>query len=187
MSGIILAALAGLLTQQAAPHPSTLELYQAPAIRPFEPDDDFGSELAEGDEAGAAHRRPLTAPVTVEAYNRTYEVSPSDLEIAYEQGVASAEIRTDQTAGPLDGLWRIRDPAGRALYEVVLADPAYGPAEGAWRRLGEPGESGLATADGDALTLEGDGVIALDRSGTGWRGRLTRDGQTVAVTVTRPD
>jgi hypothetical protein len=186
MSGIILAALAGLLTQQAAPHPSTQQLYEAPAIRPFEPDDDFGSELAEGDGSAAAHRPPLT-PITVERYNGTYEVSPSDLEIAYQQGVASAEIRTDQTAGPLDGLWRVRDAAGQALYEIVLADPAVGPAEGGWRALGGPGETGLATADGHTLRLEGDGVIDLERSGTGWRGQLTRHGRTVAVTLTRPD
>ncbi|HYC68130.1 hypothetical protein [Brevundimonas sp.] len=186
MSGIILAALAGLLAQQAAPPPSTQQLYEAPVIRPFEPDDDFGSELAEGDEAAAAHRPPLT-PVTVDAYNGSYEVSPSDLEIAYQQGVASAEIRTDQTAGPLDGLWRVRDAAGRALYEIVLMDPGVGPAEGGWRALGGADGIGAATADGSSLRLEGDGVIALERSGTSWRGQLTRDGRTVAVTLTRPD
>ena len=186
MSGIILAALAGLLTQQAAPHPSTQQLYEAPAIRPFEPEDDFGSEFAQGDESAEPHRQPLT-PVTVDAYNRSYEVSPSELEIAYQQGVASAEIRTEQTAGPLDGLWRVRDAAGQALYEIVLADPGVGPAEGGWRALGGPGETGVATADGQSLRLEGDGVIALERSGTSWRGRLTRDGRTVAVTLTRPD
>jgi hypothetical protein len=182
MSGIILAALAGLLTQQAAPHPSTQQLYEAPAIRPFEPEDDFGRDLGNGDGSG---RAPLT-PVTVEAYDRTYEV-PSDLETAYQEGVAAAEIRTDQTAGPLDGQWRVRDAAGQALYEIVLADPGVGPAEGGWRALGGPGETGVATADGQSLRLEGDGVIALERSGTSWRGRLTRDGRTVAVTLTRPD
>ena len=182
MSGIILAVLAGLLTQQAAPHPSTQQLYEAPAIRPFEPEDDFGRDLGNGDDSG---RAPLT-PVTVEAYDRTYEV-PSDLETAYQEGVAAAEIRTDQTAGPLDGLWRVRDAAGQALYEIVLADPGVGPAEGGWRALGGPGETGVATADGQSLRLEGDGVIALERSGTSWRGRLTRDGRTVSVTLTRPD
>src|SRR5690606_7505842 len=89
MSGIIAAAFAVLLTQQAAPHPSTQLLYQPPAIRPFEPPSDFGRETAEGD-GGDVHRRPLEAPVKVEAYVRSYEVAPADAERAYEQGVASA-------------------------------------------------------------------------------------------------
>jgi hypothetical protein len=182
MSGIFLAAVAGLLTQQAAPHPSTLQLYEAPVIRPFEPEDDFGRDLGKGDESG---RAPLT-PVTVEAYDRSYEV-PSQLETAYQQGVAAAEIRTDQTAGPLDGLWRVRDAAGRALYEIVLADPGVGPAEGGWRALKGPDETGVATSVGQSLRVEGDGVIALARSGSGWRGQLSRDGRAVAVTLSGPD
>ena len=67
MSGIILAAFAGLLTQQALPHPSTQELYTAPVIRPFEPGSDFGREISEGDGSAAPHRRRLTRPVTVDA------------------------------------------------------------------------------------------------------------------------
>ena len=98
MSGIILAALAGLLTPQAAPHPSTQALYTAPVIRPFEPASDFGSEVAAGDVAPPPHRAPLTAPVTVDAYDGAYEVTPTDAEAAYEQGVDSAEIRADQAA-----------------------------------------------------------------------------------------
>jgi len=83
MSGILIAALAGLLTPQAAPHPSTLTPYTAPAIRPFEPGSDFGREVAQGDEADAPHRPPLTTPVTVDAYDGSYEVKPTDLETAY--------------------------------------------------------------------------------------------------------
>lgn len=186
MSGILIAALAGLMTPQAAPHPSTLTPYTAPAIRPFEPGSDFGREAAQGDEAGAVHRLPLTAPVTVDAYAGSYEATPTDLETAYEQGVASAEIRADQMAGPLDGAWRIRDAAGRTLYDLVLMDAGFGPVEGGWRGPGRPG-SGGAVSDGRTLTLEGGGVITLERAGAGWNGHLTEGGQTRPVTLSRPD
>jgi hypothetical protein len=185
MSGLLIAALAGLLTPQTAPNPSGMELYAAPAIRPFEPGPDFGREIAGGDAARPARRRPLTAPVPVDAYDASYEPSPTDLEIAYDQGVASAERRADQTAGPLDGLWRIRDAEGRTLYEVLLMDPGVGPVEGGWRG---GRRTGGAVSDGRTLTLEdGGGVIVLEREGAGWRGRLTTDGRTRAVTITRPD
>lgn len=184
MSGIILAAVAGLLAPQAAPHPSTQTPYTAPAIRPFEPGSDFGREVAEGDAGPAPHRAPLTAPVMVDAYDGAYEVTPTDLEAAYEQGVASAEIRADQTAGPMDGGWRIVDADGRSLYELVLMDPGFGTVEGGWRNARD---SGAAVVEGRTLTLEGVGRIALERGRSGWTGRLTAGGQTRPVTLTRPD
>ena len=46
MSGLIVLAFAGLLMQEAAPHPSTQAPYQAPVIRPFEPGRDFAREPA---------------------------------------------------------------------------------------------------------------------------------------------
>lgn len=189
MSGILIAALAGLMAPQAAPSPSRLEPYAAPVIRPFEPGSDFGREIAEGDAASAPRRRLLTAPVTVDAYDGSYEATPTDIEIAYEQGVASAERRADQTAGPLDGLWRVSDAEGRPLYDILLMDPGVGPVEGGWRN---GRDAGGAVSDGRTLTLEGlspegGGVIVLERAGEGWRGRLTVDGRTRAVTVTRPD
>lgn len=190
MSGLLIAALAGLMTPQATPYAPGQPLYSAPVIRPFEPGPDFGREIAEGDTANPPRRRPLTAPVTVDAYDGSYEATPTDIEIAYEQGVASAERRADQTAGPLDGLWRIRDAEGRTVYEVLLMDPGVGPVEGGWR---SGRETGGALYDGRTLTLEdlspegGGGVIVLERAGDGWRGRLTVDGRTRAVTITRPD
>lgn len=181
MSGFIVVALAGLLAQQAAPHPSTLRLYEAPAIRPFEPPSDFGREAAQGDGETEAHRRPLEVPVTVDAYARSYEFSPGDTESAYDQGVASAEIRVDQTAGPLDGSWRVVDGRGQILFSLVLSDRG-GAAEGGWRGAGG---AGAATADGLTLTLEGAGVIRLEASGGGWRGMLSAGGRERAVTISR--
>ncbi|MBU3974034.1 MAG: hypothetical protein KKE42_09580 [Alphaproteobacteria bacterium] len=184
MSEFLVLAFAGLLLQQAAPHPSTQAAYQAPAVRPFEPGPGFGRERAQGDADADLYRRPLEAPVTVEAYVRSYEYTPSDVEAAYEQGVASAEIRADQAAGPLDGAWRIVDAAGRALYDLVLADPGVGPVEGGWSS--ESG-AGAATSDGTTLTLEGAGALTLERSGSRWRGMLTAGGGARSVSLIRPD
>lgn len=183
MSGFMALALAGLLLQQAAPHPSTQTPYQAPAIRPFEPPSDFGRETAQGDAESDIHRRPLEAPVAVGTYVRSYEFTPTDAEVAYEQGVNSAEIRADQAAGPLDGRWRVVDEGGRILFDLVLADPGAGPVEGGWRG---PAGSGVAVVDSGSLTLEGAGVIALERTAEGWRGTLAAAGRTRPVTVTRP-
>ena len=184
MSGLIVLAFAGLLMQEAAPHPSTRSAYQAPVIRPFEPGRDFAREPAQGDADSDLYRRPLEAPVVVEAYVRSYEFTPSDVEAAYEQGVASAEIRADQTAGRLDGAWRLVDAAGRRLYDLVLSDPGVGPVEGGWRG---PAGWGPATSDGSALTLEGVGVMTLERTASGWRGEWTAGGETVPASLIRPD
>lgn len=183
MSGFIAVAFAGLLVQQAAPHPSTQTPYQAPAIRPFEPPSDFGREVAQGDAADDLHRRPLEAPVPVGAYDRSYEFTPSDAETAYDQGVASAEIRADQAGGPLDGRWRMVDAAGRTLCDLVLSDPGPGPVEGGWR--GESSAGG-ATSDGTTLTLDGLGAMTLERTASGWRGALTAGGRIHPVVLSRP-
>ena len=184
MSGFMVLALAGLLMQEAAPHPSTQAAYQAPVIRPFEPGRNFGREQAQGDADGDLFRRPLETPVVVEAYVRSYEYTPSEVEAAYEQGVASAEIRADQTAGRLDGAWRIVDATGRALYDLVLNDPGVGPVEGGWRGRED---WGAATSDGATLTLDGAGAMTLERAGNSWRGVLTIDGQTRPVSLIRPN
>lgn len=183
MSGFILLAFAGALLQQTAPHPSTQALYAAPAIRPFEPPSDFGREQAQGDGETEMHRRPLEAPVSVDAYVRSYEFSPGDTETAYDQGVASAEIRVDQSAGPMDGRWQVTDEQGRVLFGLIMNDTGRGPVEGGWR--GTPG-AGVATSEGAVVTLEGLGVLALEPAGRGWRGTLAEGGRSRVVTVSRP-
>lgn len=184
MSAFLIVAAAALLTRQDAPQAPGPETYSAPVVRPFEPGEDFGREAAEGDAAARPYRAPLTAAVTVDAYDRSYEAAPTDLEVAYDQGVTSAEIRADQTAGPLDGAWRVSDGGGRTLYELVLLDSGAGRAEGAWRR---DRDYGGAVAEGGLLTLEGGaGAIRLERDGAGWRGTLTVDGRPQPVTLSRP-
>lgn len=183
MTGLILIALAALSGPQTLPHPTTAAAYQAPVIRPFEPGPDFGRERAQGDAEAERRRGPLEAPVTVDAYFRSYEFTPTEVEAAYDQGVTSAEIRADQTAGPLDGRWRIVDAAGRPLYELVLHQPGVGPAEGGWRN---GAQWGAATSDGTALTLEGAGVLTLEGADAGWRGVLTAQGQARPARLIRP-
>ena len=100
---------------------ATPETYQAPVVRPFEPPSDFGRETeAQGDAGGDWRRSPLTQPVVVEAYVGDYEVSPGDVQTAYDQGVAQAEIDADRRAGPLGEKaeawqhgWRLADEAAR--------------------------------------------------------------------------
>lgn len=183
MSGLLVFAFAGALLQQSAPHPSSQVLYSAPAIRPFEPSSSFGRENAQGD-GDESQRQPLDAPVSVDAYARSYEFVPGSVEVAYNRGVTSAERRVDQTAGPLDGSWRVADDRGRVLFGLVMSDPRGGIVEGGWRN---PDGFGVATANGRTVTLENMGVLTLERHGEGWRGTLVANGRSRPVTVSRPD
>lgn len=182
MPGLFPVALAALLLPQTAPHPSTTTPYEAPAVRPFEPPPGFGQGSAEGDGADALRRSVLEAPVSVDAYVRSYETGPAESEIAYDQGVASAELRADQTAGPMDGYWRVLDRDGEALFDLVLRDEG-GVVEGGWRnRRG----AGAAVLENGELRLEGLGVLRLQRSGAGWRGVLRGGAGDGRVTLSRP-
>lgn len=189
MLSLVLMALAALQTAYADA-PSS-ETYQAPTVRPFEPPSNFGRETAQGDAALDLHRRPLDAPVAVEAYHRSYEASPTDAELAYEQGVAQAQINADALSGPLDGRWRVTDPQGRALLSLALNDRGRDqPAQGAWRTLaGERAAGvaeGVASGDGETVLNLGDrGRLVLSRTADGWSGVLEQDGRRTAVTLGR--
>lgn len=181
MSGTIAIAVAGLLLQQAAPHPSTLREYQPPAVRPYEPASDFGRERpAEGDNTGERYRAPITAPVDVEDYDGAYEFSPRASEEVYDLAVSAAEGRADRSAGPMDGAWRVLDGRGRAVLELVLSD-RDGLVEGGWRGVGPGSGHGGASMAGQILTLDGGGVLALEAGGA--QGVLTRGGRSVPVTL----
>jgi hypothetical protein len=182
MSGLFLLAFAGLLTQESAPQPSTRATYQPPVVRPFEPGRDFRGEQAQGDRAGELFRRPLEAPVRVEAYARSYEFTPGDAEIAYEQGVASAEIRADQAAGRLDGAWQLVDASGQRLLDLILIDPGSGSIEGGWRGPTGRGGGDLGRRDPDARGL-GCHDAGADRQ---WLARPVDDRWSVATGQSRP-
>lgn len=170
--------------QQAVPHPSTLEPYRPPVVRPYEPTSNFGREAeAQGDSAGDLHRRPITTSVGVDAYDGSYEFSPTDSETTYNQAVTSAEMRADERSGPLEGRWAVTDARGEALFGLVLSDPGDGGLiEGGWRR---GSARGGATLVDDGLELEGSGLLTLERTATGWRGVLTADGRSSDVILSR--
>ena len=174
---------------------ATPETYQAPVVRPFEPPSDFGRETeAQGDAGGDWRRSPLTHPVVVEAYVGDYEVSPGDVQTAYDQGVAQAEIDADRRAGPLDGRWRVADADGKPLLSFALTDRGEGRRiEGAWRRLDAraastaDGPAGPAGFDGAAAVVPlADGELHLRAAAHGWSGELVQNGRARAVTVARP-
>ncbi|WP_438851723.1 hypothetical protein [Brevundimonas nasdae] len=189
-------AFASALTVQATygPLDATPETYQPPIIRPFEPPSDFGRTPAQGDGETIRHRAPLTRPVTVDAYAASYEVSPSDMEIAYDQGVAQAELDTDRRMGPLDGRWRVTGGDGKPFLSLALTDRGGGRMiEGAWTRLDDrpgvehSGPAGPATTDGQTIIVPiTGGELHLQQAGAGWTGALIQNGRRHPVTVTRP-
>ncbi len=141
---IWLALLSVLVAQDpdAAP-PSSERLYERPAVRPHEPPSDFGRERAQGDEESPVFRKPLTAPVSVDAYRHSYEVTRGDADVAYDQGVTQAEIDHDARMGPLEGRWSVMNAQGETLASLVLVDPGDDRMiEGAWMKPSRPGAAG---------------------------------------------
>lgn len=189
-------AFASALTIQAAygPLDATPETYQHPAIRPFEPPSDFGRTPAQGDGETIRYRARLTQPVTIDAYAASYEVSPSDMEVAYDQGVAQAELDTDRRMGPLDGRWRVAGADGKPFLSLALTDRGGGRrVEGAWARLDSPpgversGPAGPATTDGHTVVLPiSGGELHLQPAGSGWTGALIQNGRSHRISVLRP-
>lgn len=187
---VALTMIAALLAQ--TPYAAAgQDLYAPPVVRPFEPPSDFGRERAQGDDAARVARAPLDAAVTVDAYARSYEVSPSDAEIAYDQGVAQAEINMDARMGPLDGRWRVVDArAGTALMSLVLSDPGGGTVDGAWSWGARTGAVRDSTREGETgllLDLGPAGRLRLTRTASNaWAGvLLTAEGERT-VTLRRP-
>ncbi|RZJ90489.1 MAG: hypothetical protein EON88_18495 [Brevundimonas sp.] len=178
-----------LAFQTAYAQGSAAEEYQAPVVRPFEPTGAI--DAAQGDAPPASARATPDRPVTVDGYRRSYEAPQSDGEVAYQQGVAQAELNADALSGPLDGTWLVRDGAGRTVLRLVLNDRGGGrPVEGAW--MTDPasgrhaaGVIGPLTQDGARITapLDGEGRLVL---GAGMTGTLERDGRSEPVSLVRP-
>ena len=175
---------------QSAAVPYNAQLYAAPVVRPFEPPSNFGRVTEEGDGGGDRTLRVITAPVSVEAYRRSYEHAPSRADNAYDAGVENAERNMDARMGPLDGRWVLKDGEGRAVMTVSLMDQGEAkPLEGAYRTADAQAEVGpLTTAERSAgslvLDLNG-GRLWLSPSGEGWSGTLVQGGRERAVTLVR--
>ena len=139
---------------QSAPVAYTAQVYQAPVVRPFEPPSNFGRVVEEGDGGGDRPLRVIPAPVSVEAYSRSYEHAPSRADNAYDAGVENAERNMDGRMGPLDGRWRLKDADGRALMTLSLMDQGEAkPLEGAYRTADAQAEVGPLVAERTAGTL----------------------------------
>lgn len=189
MSGIVLIALAVMAGQDAprAPSPVPPSTYEAPPVRPFEPGADFDPPAAQGAE-GIAGRRTPAAAVIVEAYRGDYEHSPTDLELAYDQGVSQAEISMDARMGALDGRWRVVEADGRPLYDLILSDAGSGPVEGAWKEADGRDGGVVASVDRETgapvtLVLDGRCLLRLTRTRAGVEAVLIRDGRERPVTL----
>ena len=175
------------------------ELYAPPVVRPFEPPSDFGRIRAQGDADAGVHRRLITAPVGVEAYRRSYEVSPTDAEIGYEQGVHQARLNQDARMGPLDGRWRVTGADGKTLLDLVLSDRGSDkPVEGAWSRrtveasAHDMGVIDTVARDAGAVVIEvrvggRPASLRLRSAPNGWSGRMTGADGDQPVTMSHAD
>lgn len=175
--------------------PTSLERYAGPPVRPYEPS--WDTPAAEGD-AYMATRRALEAPALLESYDGTYEVTPTDAEVVYQQGVTSAALRANSIMGPLDGRWRVTGSDGAPVLELLMMDRGDGAlVEGAWREPTAPdaaltsrrlGALSLVVRSGESLTIDvddpdGPGRLRLERDGARWRGTLERNGTTTPVVM----
>lgn len=185
---LVLPFLIAVISAAADPasEPAT---YSRPAIPPFEPASSFGRSRAQGDAETDHYRRPLTAPVSVDAYHRSYEYSPSDSETSYEQGVAQAQMDAQALMGGLDGAWQVMDAQGDVLSDLVVSDAGTdGRLEAAWSLSDARDVATTARRDGDAVVIEaGTGArttrLRLTPTPEGWVGALAGTGQTLSVSL----
>lgn len=165
------------------------ETYSRPAVAPFEPASGFGRDQAQGDAETDHYRRPLTTPVSVDAYHRSYEYSPSDSETSYEQGVAQARIDAQARMGGLDGAWQVMDAQGDVLSDLVVSDAGTDSRlEAAWSLSGPGDVATTARRDGDAVLIEaGTGArttrLRLTPTPQGWAGALAGAGLSWPVSL----
>ena len=183
-----------------AASPTSHELYAGPPVRPYEPS--WDTPRAEGD-GFMMTRRTLDTPAALDAYDGTYEVTPTDAEVIYQQGVASAALRADSIMGPLDGRWAVAGSSdGRIVLELLLMDRGDGAlVEGAWRQPSAPdaalashrlGALSLVVRSGSTLTIDvddpdGAARLILEPDGARWRGTLERGGRATPVVMAPRD
>ena len=145
-------------------------------------------------------RRPrLTAPVTVDDYDKTPEAPLNAVELGYESRLRSSFASAQGMQGPMDGAWVLRTRSGETLYSFLLVDKGGGTLEGAWRdprRRGSPDASGFLVdiqRVGSQVTASfyprpGAGVATLmlnPVSGGEWSGDLLEGRDRTAVTLRR--
>ena len=191
-----LAVLGILSLQDTVPVPDARDLYELPAVRPFEPPLEPGLGESGGDSPPRLYRPPLTNPVTVDVYRQSYEVTLTDADIAYDLGVNRAERDGDSRMGPLDGRWLLLDRESQTMAHLVLVDRGEGaPIEGAWLRPSRPGVAAALepvmfdpAGDGTVVASLGPlGLLTLVPSPSGgWSASLRRGEAIEPVAIRRP-
>lgn len=145
-------------------------------------------------------RRPLlSAPVTVDEYDKTPEAPLNAVELGYESRLRSSFASAQGMQGPMDGAWMLRSRSGETLYSFMLVDKGGGTLEGAWRdprRRGSPDASGFmvdiqrvgSQVSASFYPRAGGGVatVMLTPGGGGeWSGDLLEGRDRTAVTLRR--
>jgi hypothetical protein len=120
----------------APPTPSAPVPYQVPGVRPYEPP--ASMPASPQPYSPSANDRIPSAPVTVEAYQRSYETPPDATERNYQAGIQRNFDAQQVRMGPLDGGWTVRTESGAGFMALMLSDSgrADQEVEGAWRTLG---------------------------------------------------
>ena len=150
--------------------------------------------------APPAPRRPLlSAPVTIDEYDKTPEAPLNAAELGYESRLRSSFASAQGMQGPMDGAWVLRARSGEMLYSFLLVDKGGGTLEGAWRdprRRGTPEASGFlvdiqrvgAQVTASFYPRPGGGVATLMLNpgpGGEWSGDLLEGRDRTAVTLRR--
>jgi hypothetical protein len=135
-------------------------------------------------------RETATTGYYVQQTGRAPDGPPTAEDLAYDERLRAALAAAQGFQGPLDGGWTLSGAAGD-LYGLQLIDHD-GVVEGAWRDLRRPpgpdasGFVDAVEAAQDGLTLRFAGRTAvLHTQRDGWRGELTDEGRTVAVSLRR--
>jgi hypothetical protein len=184
----------------APPTPDAPIPYQPPGIRPFEP----AASMPAGPipYSPAANDRIPAAPVTVDAYHRSYEGPLDGAERTYLAGIQRNFDAQQVRMGPLDGGWTVRTESGAGFMALGLSDSgrADQEIEGAWRNLATrpgPRHSGFLLSvarEGRALVVrwyasDETGNISIMRlnptADGGWTGEVRAGDVVFPVTMQR--
>ncbi|HEY1928801.1 MAG TPA: hypothetical protein VGG92_15155 [Caulobacteraceae bacterium] len=109
----------------------------------------------------------------------------------FDARIAASAAQAERLQGPLDGAWVLRDRRGRPLMRLQIVDPAQSvsAATGAWSLADGSAMGSIEKIDAtrERLTVElsPDERLVLRREPGLWRGRLTKDGRIVVVTLAR--
>lgn len=171
----------------------------APAARPAPPPPAYAPYTPPPYAPPVSRRPQLTAPVTVDEYDKTPEAPLNAAELGYESRLRSSFASAQGMQGPMDGAWVLRARSGETLYSFLLVDKGGGTLEGAWR---DPRRRGARDASGFLVDIQrvgaqvtasfyprpGAGVVTMmlkPGAGGEWSGDLLEGRERTEVTLRR--